>query len=131
LAREELKEILTSAIRELEEAIKALGSMDDRTLTDKVWKAASDVEYATFLMSLSRRESEDEWKKIWRLSTDIDVGATLTTAQNLLRQATTDLDSKDEEAYRKAWLARGHILNVQNRLDKLKARVVRRPQRPS
>ncbi|MDQ1278780.1 MAG: hypothetical protein QG670_40 [Thermoproteota archaeon] len=130
MAREELKEILTSAIRELEEAVKALVSMDNRTLTGKVWKAASDVEYATFLMSLSRRESEDEWKKIWKLSTDVDVGATLITAQNLLKQATTDLNSKDEEAYRKAWLARGHILNVQNKLDKLRARVVHL-QRPS
>lgn len=130
MAGEELKELLASAIRELEESAKALASMDDKALTGKVWKAASDVEYAIFLMSLLRREPEDEWKRNWRLSTDVDVETTLITAQNLLRQAAADVDSKGEEAYRKAWLARGHILNVQYRLDKAMARVAR-PQRPS
>lgn len=118
MAADELRELLGEAVRGLEEAIRALASKDEGALSAKVWKAASDVEYATFLMSLVRGESEDEWKRQWKLSRDVDVGATLVVAQDLLREAVKDLDSRVEEVYRKAWLARGHVLNVQNKLDK-------------
>ena len=130
MAGEELRELLGKAVRGLDEAIRALVSKDERTLSAKVWKVASDVEYATFLMSLVRRELEDDWKRQWKLSRDVDVGATLVAAQDLLREAVKDLDLRVEEAYRKAWLARGHILNVQNKLDMIMAKEAS-PQRPS
>jgi hypothetical protein len=118
LASEELKKLLVNAVGELDEALKDLESKDNKALALSVWGAASDVEYATFLMSLIRKESDDEWKRGWKLSSDIDVGETLVEAKKLLSEAIKDLNSRSEDAYEKAWLARGHILNVQDRLDK-------------
>ena len=81
-----------------------------------VWGAASDVEYATFLMSIGRGIREDSWKK--NLKKSGDVKSALLSAHDLLRESVEALDSDSEEAYRKAWIARGRLLEAQNKLAK-------------
>lgn len=118
MREEELATLLREAINQLEEAIEAFVNKEERTLSIRVWKAASDVEYATFLMALSISNEDNGWKKQWKTSRDVDVGAALLTSQDLLREAVEALNSDREKAYKKAWFARGHILDVQNKLDR-------------
>ena len=128
--REDLSTLLTKAINRLQEATKALADKDEKMLSYKVWKAASDVEYATFLMALSRQSENDAWKERRRVSRPLDIAVALLNAQDLLRKAVKALNSDIEEGYRDAWFARGHILDIQNGLDK--DRIMQsRPQRPA
>jgi hypothetical protein len=128
--RENLAALLTEAINRLEEAVKGLMDKDERTLYNNVWKAASDIEYSIFLIALSRENGNDEWKKQWKVSRDGEIAATLLTAKDLLRKAVEALNSDEEEAYRKAWFARGYVLDIQSRLDKDRAKRPK-PQRPA
>ena len=128
--REDLAALLTEAINRLEEAVKGLMDKDERTLYNNVWKAASDIEYVIFLIALSRENGNDEWKKQWKVSRDGEIAATLLTAKDLLRKAVEALNSDEEEAYREAWFARGHVLDIQSRLDKDRAKRPK-PQRPA
>ena len=121
MLKEDLAALLTEAITILGDAVKVLTGNDEKILYNKIWKAASDIEYATFLLTVTRENWNDEWKKQWKSSRDIDVKNTLLIAQDLLIKAIEILNSNREEAYRSAWFARGHVLDIQNKLDKDRA----------
>lgn len=116
--RLELKELFDEAIRVLEEAMSALINKEKRNVERKVWRAASNVEYATFIMSLSRGSDDEGWKGEWKNGDDLDLGPALLAAQDLLKDAREAFKSNREEAYRRAWIARNHLLKAQDKLEK-------------
>jgi hypothetical protein len=112
-------EALTSAISHLENSMKALVNKDENKVMTSVWKSAADLEYANFLFSITR----DELKSVsWKLdlrSKQVEIGPLLVSAQDLIKEAKSDLDTDGLlEAYKKTWMARGYLLKVSNILQK-------------
>lgn len=114
----ELTELFDEAILELEEAMAALIDRKKVDVELKVWRAASDIEYATFILSLFRESDDEGWKEEWNKGGALDLGPTLLTAQDLLKEAREAIKSNSEEAYRRSWAARNHLLKAQERLEK-------------
>lgn len=115
-----IRETLQKANLSVERARSALARREERAFDDHIWKTAFYLEYLTFLLSLSRTNVDDAWKKREKLDRGVDLTTTLSLAQDSLKEA--EEDDSVEGVYRKAWIARGRILSVQRRLDKTKAK---------
>jgi len=103
---------LETAISSLETAMKLLVSKKD-DVEQPIWQAASEVEYALFLLALTQKSESSSWKTEHK-TRDIDVGQALTAAQDSLEEAKKAVNNNSDEAYRKAWVARRHILVAQD-----------------
>jgi hypothetical protein len=114
-----IRETLQKAILSVDNACNALTRGEERAFDDHIWKAAFSLEYLTFMLSLSRANTDDAWKKREKLKRAVDLTATLSLAQDTLKEA-AEGDSV-EGVYRKTWIARGRILSIQRRLGKTKA----------
>lgn len=114
-----MRETLQNAILSVDNACNALSRGEEQTFDDHIWKAAFFLEYLTFMLSLSRANVDDAWKKSDKLSRVADLTATLSLAQDALKEAAED--DSIEGVYRKTWIARGRILSIQRRLAKTKA----------
>lgn len=114
-----MREILQKAIHSVDLACSALVRREERAFDDHIWKAAFYLEYLTFLLSLSRTNGDDSWKKREKLDRTVDLTTTLSLTRDSLKEA--EEDDSVEGVYRKTWIARGRILSVQRRLNKTKA----------
>jgi len=112
------RQMLQKAIDSLDDAVRACVRGDEKALDVHVWRAAFDLEYLTFILSLSRRDVDDAWKKKEKAEKVEDLKATLVAVQDLLREALKD--TSEEEVYRKAWAVRSRILSVQRKLAEIK-----------
>lgn len=122
MREQELIKLLKEATNTLEEAMRACVNKKERELEQKVWRAASDIEYVTFLLSLRKRSGDESWKKEWKKTDDMDTGPALLAAQDLLKEALEHMASDKEEAYRRTWIARGYVLDVQGKLEKSRSK---------
>lgn len=113
---------LKSAIAYLDSSMLAMDKKDDNLLTDSVWHAAAELEYALFLFSMTAQNEIDKSK--WKLNTKlkkVEVGPTLVTVQDLLNEA--EKCAKNEkllDAYKSAYIARNYMLKVQKDFAKKK-----------
>jgi len=103
---------LETAISSLETAMKLLVSKKG-DVEQPIWQAASEVEYAVFLLALTQKSESSSWKTEHK-TRDIDVGQALTAAQDSLEEAKKAVNNNSDEAYQKAWVARRHILAAQD-----------------
>ena len=98
--------------------MKALVEKDERGVTSSVWQAAAELEYALFLFSLIQQKEAE--RSSWKLdlpSKQVEVGPTLVSAQDLLKEAKNGIDVGDfGKAHKKTWMARGQLLEVWKRL---------------
>jgi len=121
MKREKLIEAVTSAVDNLEDAIKTLIKGDGRETLRRVWRAAADSEYALFLFSINSNTSPED-SSPWKFSLNpknMEMGPALTLAQELLKEAEGNIRTGDfREAHRKTWMARGYLLEVQGTLEK-------------
>jgi len=79
-----------------------------------IWQAASETEYAVFLLSLLQKSENPSWKTESKKIGEVEVGSALIVAQDLLKEAEKEFKNNFEEAYRKAWTARQYILAAQH-----------------
>ena len=109
---------ITSAINYFEDSMKALVEKDEQGAMDSVWEGAAELEYALFLFSLIQLEEVE--RSSWKLdlsSKQVEVGPTLVSAQDLLKEAKSCVDIGElGKAYKKTWMARGLLLVVWKRL---------------
>jgi len=116
---ERIAEALASAMNHLESSMKALANQNENAVGDLVWRAAAETEYALFLFTLSHHGESTSSTKHSSTAKQTEVGAALTSAQDLLIEAKESLSvGSVEEAYEKAWDARGCILGVWDMLEK-------------
>lgn len=115
MRKERLITLLEQAIKKLEVSTKLL---NENELHHKVWQAASDVEYALFLMSLERESGDDSWKEYWKKIANKEMSSLLADARDMLTEANEKIKSDQKDAYLKTWIARIYILNIQKRLEK-------------
>lgn len=114
---EKIAEAIASAINHLENSMKALTNQDENAVRGPVWRAAAEMEYALFLLSLAH-QGESLTSSI-KSSKQTEVGPALNSAQGLLIEAKESMSAdKVEEAREKTWNARGYILKVWDQLEK-------------
>lgn len=120
MKRENILEALTSAINYLEDSMRALVEKDEKKLVKFVWKASADLEYALFLFSLTQQdETESSSWKLDPRSKQVEIGPSLMLAQDLLKEAKHGFEADElREAYKKTWMARGHLLRVHDFFEK-------------
>jgi len=117
--KQKIIEAIKSAINHLESSMKALVNRDENGVADSVWRAAANLEYANFLFSIIHGEPESRSWKLELRSKQVEIGPLLMSAQDLLREAQSGLDTSElHEAYKKTWMARGYLLKVQGILEK-------------
>lgn len=91
---------------------------DERKVSDIVWHASAEVEYALFLFSVLCPDEEPSGKPDPSVKQS-EAGPALVSAQGLLEEAKKDMDAGDlHEAYEKIWMARNHLLKIQENFDK-------------
>jgi len=83
-----------------------------------VWKSAADLEYANFLFSIPREKQKNHSWKLDLRSKQVEIGPLLVSAQDLIKEAKSNLDADGLEAYKKTWMARGYLLKVSDILQK-------------
>ena len=120
MRRRFIRETLQKAVLSVDNARSALARKEEPAFDDYIWKTAFYLEYLTFLLSLSRTNVDDVWKKREKLKRGVDLMTTLSLAQDSLKEA--EKDDSVEGMYRKAWIARGRILRVQRSLNKAKTK---------
>jgi len=114
-----ISETLTSSISHLENSMKALMNKDENRVMATVWKAAADLEYANFLFSITQDKPKSSSWKLDLHSKQIEIGPLLVSAQDLIKEAKSDLDADElPKAYKKTWMARGYLLKVSDILQK-------------
>jgi hypothetical protein len=114
-----ISETLTSAISHLENSMKALVNKDENRVMASVWKAAADLEYTNFLFSITRDKPKSSSWKLDLRSKQVEIGPLLVSAQDLIKEAKSDLDANElPKAYKKTWMARGYLLKVSDILQK-------------
>jgi len=113
-------ENITSAINHLEESMKALVEKNEKEVIRFVWRAAADLEYALFLFSLMHRDETPSAS--WKLdppAKQVEVGPTLVLSQDLLKEAKDSFEVENfNEAHKKTWMARGHLLRIHDFFEK-------------
>ena len=113
-----ITDALTSAVSYLENSMKALVNKDENKVMTSVWKAAADLEYANFLFSIPRDEPKNHSWKLDLRSKQVEIEPLLVSAQDLIEEAKSKLDTNGLEAYKKTWMARGYLLKVSDILQK-------------
>ncbi len=103
---------LEVAVSNLETAIKLLVSRSG-DVEQPIWQAASEIEYALFLLSLTKNSEGSSWKTE-HITKNVDVGQSLTAAEDLLTEAKKTVNNNSDNAYQKAWIARRYVLVAQD-----------------
>lgn len=117
--QQKIIEALTSAINHLENSMKTLVNKDENGVSDSVWRAAADLEYANFLFSITQDETKSGSWKLDPNSKQEEIGPLLVSAQDLLKEAKGGLDAGEfSESHKKTWVARGYLLKVHGILEK-------------
>ncbi len=111
---------IDSSISHLEDSIAASGKDKETEVMNDVWQAAADLEYALFLFSLIHQDETkpSSWKTNPR-SKQAEINTLLVTTKDLLKTAKESLKTKNPfEAYKRTWIARGHLLRIHDAFEK-------------
>ena len=120
MTQEKIATAIISAMGSLNSSIEAYGKKDEKQMTGFVWRAVAELEYALFFLSIQHQgEIETSSWKMSSQSKEFEVEPALSSAKNLLKGAKSSVEANDFlEAYKKTWLARNHLLKVQEVLEK-------------
>jgi hypothetical protein len=111
---------LSTTLKHLTDSLKALSEGKSKALSDSMWSALLESEYAVFVLSLTQGEEAENapWKKTSAATQKVELEPALTSAMELLKNAKKELkSSRLENAYEKAWKARNLILDTQGLAD--------------
>jgi len=122
MTQEKITVAVTSAMNSLNNSIEAYGEKDEKQVAGFVWRAVAELEYALFLLSIQHQgEIETSSWKTSSHSKEVEIEPTLSSARDLLKEAKSNIEASDvHEAYKKTWMARNHLLKVQEALEKKK-----------
>jgi len=120
MEQKKLIKAITSAIINLENSIEALKRSDENGLHNFIWWAAANSEYALFLLSLMiGEELEGSFWKSKSHPKQVEVKHALMYAQTLLKEARESIEANNlHKSYKKTWISRGYLLNIQNIFEK-------------
>lgn len=118
--KEKIGKALKSAATYLERAVKALTNKNEAAAKDSAWYAASELEYALFLFSVTHQSEMENLPKTSTLKLGrTQIGNVLAAAENALMDAKKSFEAgKFGKAYRKTWAARKCLLKAQEIFEK-------------
>jgi hypothetical protein len=119
---------LKSAVIHLENALLASNKKDKNLFADSLWHVAAELEYALFLFSIMLPNENNllSWKRNPELK-KVETSSMLTKVKNLLDEAERFVaDKRLLDAYKSAYVARHHVLKVQEDLAKKKREMLRK-----
>jgi len=120
MKKENILKAITSAIAYLEDSMEALVKKDEKKVVHFTWRAASDLEYALFLFSLTHQDETES--SSWKLNPhpkQLEIGPLLISAQDLLKEAKNSFEANElQKAHKKTWMARGNLLKVHDFIEK-------------
>ena len=111
---------ISSSISHLEDSVGAFEKDKEAEVMTDVWQAAADLEYALFLFSLMHQNETkpSSWKTTKR-SKQAGIRPLLASTKDLLVTARESLETKNFlEAYKRTWIARGHLLRIHDAFEK-------------
>lgn len=117
---EKILAAIASAIGYLEDSIFAFAKKDETEVVNNVWRAAANLEYALFLLSLEQQDEtkNSSWKSVPH-SKQTDIEPLLIQTKDLIETAKENVKTeKLLDAHKKAWIARGHLLRIHEILEK-------------
>jgi non-homologous end joining protein Ku len=116
---QKISKTVTSALAYIEDAIDTQAKGNEEKVMQLTWRAASDLEYGLFLVSL--RYPEETRSLSWKLPPikQPKIESLLASTQDLLKEAANSLEADDlKEAHKKTWIARGQLLRIHNLFEK-------------
>jgi hypothetical protein len=120
--RDKIEASLSAALQHLDDAYRTLlSNSDDQALSDLLWSAFAETEYAVFLLSLIQGEKSQSasWKYSPVSKQSIEFEPALTSARKLIKSATVKISTGDfEKSYEETWIARNSLLKAQELLEK-------------
>jgi len=111
---------LLSAMKHLEDSKKSITENNENKLSNHVWRASAELEYALFLFSILRQNEHQShpWKAELE-SKQLEAPPVIASTQELLQKAKVSFESGDLlEAHKNTWIARGYLMKVQEVLEK-------------
>jgi hypothetical protein len=117
---EKMMSAINSAIKSLENSMKALVERDEKAVLNHVWHAAADSEYALFLFSILHQEESEgsTWKSSFHMK-QVEAGSALALARELLEEAVKHIEADElNEAYKNTWMAQRYLLEAQQAFEK-------------
>lgn len=121
MQQDKIKAALTTALRHMEESISAYAHNDEKAVSNSLWIASSETEYAVFLLSLLQSDNSKTTPSKQGSSTkqSMELQSSLISAQQLLASAKADVQAGDyKKGYEEAWIARNLLLKVQDFVEK-------------
>lgn len=122
MSRDKIEKALSAALQYLEGLLEALSNNgDEKAVSDSLWSASAETEYAVFLLSLTHSDKAEgaSWKRGSSSKQSIEFKAALTSAQELLKSAKASVESGNfVKGYEETWTARNLLLKAQELLEK-------------
>jgi len=121
MSREKTESALSAALKHLEDSMATLSNNDEHALSDSLWSASAETEYAVFLLSITRGDMAEgpSWKHSSLTRQLTEFKPALNTALNLLKNAKKSLETNHiKKSHEEAWTARNLLLKAQELLEK-------------
>jgi len=120
--RDKIEASLSTALQHLDDSIQTLSvNNDEQALSDLLWSALAETEYAVFLLALSQGDKSESasWKQSSSTKQSIAFGSAVTSARELIESATAKIETGDfEESYKETWVARNLLRKAHELLEK-------------
>ena len=120
MKQEKLTSAVASAMGYLKDSVKLMSKGNDEDVSDLVWRAAADLEYALFLFSIMNQNgSQSSSWKLGLSSKEVEVESILASARDLLEEGESKIEAGElREAHKEVWMARGYLLKLQEFFEK-------------
>jgi len=121
MQQDKIKTALTAALKHIEESVGAYAHNNEKTMSNSLWTASSEVEYAVFLLSLLQGDNSKITPSKQSSSTkqSLELQSSLAFAQQLLASAKANAEAGDyKKGHEEAWAARNLLLKVQDSVEK-------------
>ena len=120
--RDKIEASLSTALQHLDDSLQTLSvNNDEQALSDLLWSALAETEYAVFLLSLIQGDTSESasWKQSASTKQSIAFGSAVTSARKLIKSAIAKIETGDfEESYKETWVARNLLLKAHELLEK-------------
>ena len=119
--RDKIDNAISTALTYLEDSLRSLSSNRGEAVSDSLWSASAETEYAVFLLSLTQGDKAESasWKHSSSSKHSIEFKPALTSALELLNKAKKSVEVGNfERGYKESWTARNLLLKARELLEK-------------
>jgi len=120
--RDKIEASLKTALKHIDDSTRTISSSNDKNLlSDSLWSALAEIEYAVFLLSIIEGEKSENpsWKHASSSRQPVELECALTSARKLIESARVKIEKDNlEKAYEETWTARNLLLKAHDAMEK-------------